>query len=370
MGNEVFSGALAIGSGVVIGVLLFVPFVAVSYRRRGGLTFGRSLLWVAALIYFCAIWTYTLFPLPDPDQLVCVGTNTDVWQAVRDVQGARDRGHPFTDPATLQLALNILLFVPFGAFVRILGGRGLPTALFAGAGVSLFIETTQLTGMWWIYDCAYRVFDVDDIITNTAGALVGSIAALVVPSRMRGVGRRPGSGLARPVTKPRRLVGAGCDVLSAALLSAAVSIAVQLWLQYVSDDRAAVLSGDLASMLGAAVPAAVWFVVIASTGRSVGDLCVELEYRGGPLPAVLVRVMRFVGGIGTYFALTLLPAPYSAAAWGFAGLAVLAMLFTSHGRGLPALVSGSALVDTRPAPVVDSDAEQSTYAGESTTFRG
>ncbi|MCF8589198.1 VanZ family protein [Gordonia liuliyuniae] len=369
MGNEVFSGALAIGSGAVIGLLLFVPFVAVSYRRRGGLTVGRSLLWVAALIYFCAIWTYTLFPLPDPDHLVCVGMNTDVWQAVRDVQGARDRGHPFTDPATLQLALNVLLFVPFGAFVRVLGGRGLPTALLTGAGVSLFIETTQLTGMWGIYDCAYRVFDVDDVITNTVGALVGSVAALVVPRRMRGVGRQPGSELARPVTKPRRLVGAGCDVLAATLLSGTVSIAVQLWLQYVSDDRAAVLSGSLASVVGAVVPAVVWFVVIVWTGRSVGDLCVELEYRGGPLPTVLVRVMRFVGGIGTYFALTLLPAPYSAVAWVFVGVAVLTMLFTSHGRGLPALVSGSRLVDTRPRPAAAADPGRPPHASESTSVR-
>lgn len=37
MGNEVYSGALAMGLGVLVGIALFVPFVALSYSRRGGL---------------------------------------------------------------------------------------------------------------------------------------------------------------------------------------------------------------------------------------------------------------------------------------------------------------------------------------------
>ncbi|MGO3328083.1 VanZ family protein [Gordonia sp. (in: high G+C Gram-positive bacteria)] len=366
MGNEVVSGVLAIGSGIAIGVLLFVPFVALSYRRRGSLTFGRSLLWIAAAVYFCAIWTYTLFPLPDPDALVCIAANTDVWQAVRDVQGARERGHAFTDPATLQLALNVLLFVPLGALVRVLGSRGLPTAIAVGVAVSLFIETTQATGMWWIYECSYRVFDVDDLLANTAGAVVGSIVGICVPQRARGVARLPDSDEARPVTKPRRLIGALCDVLAAALVSAAISVVVQLWLEYVADDHEAVLDGAFASTIGAAVPAIIWLVVIAASGQSVGDLCVELEYRAehrkGLLSTAFVRVARFVGGIGMFYALTLLPDPFGASAWVFAGGAIVALLVTPNGHGLTGLVSGSVLVDARgevSADVSGADDEKS-----------
>lgn len=45
----------------------------------------RALLWAAALIYSWAIWTYTLLPLPDPDNLVCRGTNVVPGQFVFDV---------------------------------------------------------------------------------------------------------------------------------------------------------------------------------------------------------------------------------------------------------------------------------------------
>nr|WP_221247479.1 VanZ family protein [Gordonia humi] len=350
---------MAIGFGVVLAVAAFVPFVAISYRRRGRLTVGRSLLWAAALVYFCAIWTYTLFPLPDPDDLICVGKNTDVWQAVRDVQGARDRGHPFTDPAGLQLALNVLLFIPLGAFVRILGGRGLPTALVTGAAVSVFIETTQLTGMWGVYECAYRLFDVDDMVTNTAGAVLGSVLSLAVPRRLRGLEKLPGRDLAQPVTKTRRLIGVGCDVLAAAMLSALVAVGTQVWLEYVSDDRAAVLSGGLASVLGAAVPAGVWFLVIVATGRSVGDLCVELVYRSERLPGALVRPLRFAGGVGMYFVLTLLPDPYDAASMVFAAVAIVAVLFSRRGRGLPGWLASAEPVDSREAPAAEREPEVS-----------
>ncbi|HOA87674.1 MAG TPA: hypothetical protein PKH61_09795 [Microbacteriaceae bacterium] len=46
---------IAVSVGVIVGIGLFVPFVAVSYRRRGRLSLARLLLWFAALVYFWAI---------------------------------------------------------------------------------------------------------------------------------------------------------------------------------------------------------------------------------------------------------------------------------------------------------------------------
>ena len=144
MGNEVYSAAIAVGLGVLVGILLFVPFVAVSYRRRGGLTFGRFALWAAALVYFLAIWTYTLLPMPASNDYACAGVNLDLAVFIGDLRAARS----LTDFAVLQLALNVLLFVPLGFFLRVLGGRGIVVAFLAGLGVSFVIETTQLTGVW------------------------------------------------------------------------------------------------------------------------------------------------------------------------------------------------------------------------------
>ncbi|MGB3699229.1 MAG: VanZ family protein [Gordonia sp. (in: high G+C Gram-positive bacteria)] len=347
MGNERLSAALAIGMGVLIGALVFVPFVAVSYRRRGRLTIGRTALWSGALVYFFAIWTYTLFPLPDPDTLVCAGTNTDLWQAVRDLEDAAARGLSLTDPMVAQLVLNVALFVPLGFFVRVLGGRGWPTALIAGLATSVFVETTQYTGLWGLYDCGYRVFDVDDMVTNTAGAIVGSLLALAIPARRRGLRALPDADLPRPVTKRRRLLGAMCDLLGALVLGAVVSVIVQLWLEYVRDDHEAVVRGTVAAVAGTVVPFAVWAAAVLVTGRTIGDLAVELEYRGGSAPEPLARVARLLGGVGGFLLLNALPGEWKALSFVFAVLAAALIATTRQGRGLPGVLTGRQLCDAR-----------------------
>jgi glycopeptide antibiotics resistance protein len=347
MSQQVALGALAIGIGMLAGVVLFVPFVAISYRRRGRLSFGRMLLWIAALVYFWAIWTYTLLPLPDPATIRCVGVNLDVWKFVEDLQTAvHEPGTPLTHPAFLQLALNVLLFVPLGFFIRVLGGRGILTALFVGLGVSLFIETTQVTGVWGLYPCAYRVFDVDDLLTNTTGAVIGSLLALVVPRRLRGSAKLQDAELPRPVTRGRRAVAMLCDLLGAVIVQATVSIAVQTLL-VVTGHRDLALDGTLASVSGVVVASATWLVVVLVGGRSVGDWAVELRYTGGPLPEPLARLLRWLGGVSGYLLLDLLAAPWSGLSALFAIVSVVLLFTTERGRGLPGVLSVRRLDDAR-----------------------
>ncbi len=347
MDEQVILGVLAIAAGLAVGVFLFVPFVAVSYRRRGGFGVGRFVLWGAALVYLMAIWTYTLLPLPDPDTIRCAGVNLDVWAFVSDIRGALARpGRTLTDPATLQLLLNVLLFVPLGFFVRVLGGRGIPTALLVGLGVSAFIETTQLTGVWGLYPCAYRVFDVDDLLTNTLGALVGSVLALAVPRRHWGTPKFADAESPRPITRRRRFLAMLCDVLAAWLLAAAVAIGFQLVLYALGAERA-VREGTAASVVAGAVPIVVWFAVTLATGRTIGDHAVQLRYTGGQLPPALARPLRFLGGIGGYLVLSALPGPWGIVTGAFAVVSVVLVLTTDDRRGLPGIVSGQRLVDAR-----------------------
>lgn len=350
-GDQLTNALLAIGLGVVAGVILMVPFVAISYRRRGALTLGRSLVWASVLVYFWAIWTYTLLPLPAPDALVCVGTNTQPGAFLHDLADAyRDAGGSaralLTSPVVLQLVLNVALFVPLGFFVRWLGGRGILTAALAGLGLSCVIELTQLTGVWGIYDCAYRVFDVDDLLMNTAGAVLGSLLAMVVPRRHLGMDRSPDADLPRPVTKPRRLLAMLLDVVGSTILAFAVAVPVQAWLLYVVDDRDTALETTLSSDVGAWVALATWLAVVLATGRTVGDLAVRLRYRTQQ-PTALARALRFVTGIGGYLLLGLLPDAWLWTTWLYALAALVAVLATRHGRGLPGLALRADLIDDR-----------------------
>ena len=339
-------GAIAVGIGAVVGVVLFVPFVALNYRRRGRLRGGRMLLWAAALVYFWAIWTYTLLPLPDPDTIRCAGVNLNVLAFVDDIRDAFARGgNPLLERGLLQLALNVVLFVPLGFFIRVLGGRGILVAGLAGLGTSLIIEFTQLTGVWGLYPCAYRVFDVDDLLTNTVGALVGSGIALLVPRRHRGMPRLDTADDPRPVTRGRRFLAMLCDLVGITLSQGAIALIVQLGLHAFGRDDL-VEAGTAASVTGAVVALAIWLVAVLATGGTIGDLSVQLRYVSGPVPAPFARLLRFLGGVGGYVLLGMIPG-WGVLAWLF-GLASVILLFTTHaGRGLPGVVSGQRLADAR-----------------------
>lgn len=338
---------IAIGAGVLLGVLLFVPFVALSYRRRGGLTFWQFLLAFAALVYFLAIWTFTLLPLPDPAAIQCAGTNTNLFALVDDLRTAIGRpGNTLTDPLTLQLVLNVALFVPLGVLLRLMTGRGLPTALLVGVGLSLLIETTQLTGVWGLYPCAYRVFDVDDLLTNTTGAVVGSLLSLLLPRRLRSGPAETDPEEPRPVTKGRRLLAMLCDLVGYSLFVLLVGVGVQLVRQQQGLD----LLGPQASIISGLAGVLLWTLLVLATGRTLGDLVVRLRFRGGPQPVAVARVLRLLGGIAAYGLLDLLGTvwePATTIALGFGVVVFLLAVVTRRGRGLPGLLTGQDLADSR-----------------------
>src|SRR5699024_2133537 len=121
--QQVLLGALAIVLGAFVSIVAFVPFVAISYRRLGAFSWRRGLTWAAALVYSWAIWTYTLLPLPDPADVRCVVPNTDWFGFVGDLVRLRAETvglRAFLTHFTfLQLAFNVLLFIPLGFFLRL-----------------------------------------------------------------------------------------------------------------------------------------------------------------------------------------------------------------------------------------------------------
>ncbi len=75
---------------------------------------------------------------------------------------------PFADGFSLSFMLNILLFVPLGFLCPCISRyyRQAKHAVLLGFGLSLTIELAQLFTQ-------YRATDVDDLLTNTAGTLLG-----------------------------------------------------------------------------------------------------------------------------------------------------------------------------------------------------
>ncbi|MBP2475614.1 glycopeptide antibiotics resistance protein [Crossiella equi] len=175
---------------LAIGFVLLLPLAAVHYRRYGRLEPRRALVLYAFLAYATVAFSLVFLPFPDPATVCKAGQDSTQFvpfQFLTDMQSelAKHGRSGFlaglTSKSVLSFAFNVALFAPLGVFLRRAFGRGLGTTAAAGFGVSLAFEITQVTGNFGIYRCAYRLMDVDDLIANTGGTLLGfALAPLVV----------------------------------------------------------------------------------------------------------------------------------------------------------------------------------------------
>ncbi|WP_108719777.1 hypothetical protein [Miniimonas sp. S16] len=180
--------------------------------------------------------------------------------------------------------------------------------------------------------------------------MVGSLLALGVPARLRGF--HPDAQAARnpaPVTRGRRFLAMLCDVLGSIVAQVVVAIVVQVALLQL--ERRDLLTSGLANDVAWWVVLGTWLVLVLATGRTVGDVAVELRFvrvpDGAAAPRALRRPLRFVAGIGGFMLLDLAPPGWQWAAWLFAAVSLVAMLLTVNGRGLPGLVTGMRVADAR-----------------------
>jgi hypothetical protein len=257
------------------------------------------------------------------------------------------------NPALAQIALNVVLLWPLGFFLRGLAGWGTAVTTLIGLIWSVLIELTQLTGIWGIYPCAYRVFDVDDIAANSLGAALGGLTAAVAlrpaasarkgPARLTGPARDPSRpGFAPAVGGGRRLVAMACDVVAVWLAGgAAVALAPAVGLSLAERTAPGVPAGWV-------VPALIQFALVMATGRTVGDWATRLHYvSAGRAPAAR-RAARYFAGIGGY-ALLAGTVPWPGAPLAYVALALEALPWPRDHRGLPGLASGQRL-EVDPGP--------------------
>ena len=279
----------------LIVLIVMLPVAVVSYRRRGRAGGWTALVFYAFLFYLLAAVLQTVMPLPTDPAGYCAGGNYASTPQLRPfyfVQVLRERAQGDWSPGSLiqygsvwSTALNLVLLAPLGFFLRYLAGLRFLAATAIAAGVSLLFELTQLTGLWFVYPCAYRLFSVDDLMLNTAGAVLGWLVAgpirRVLPAMEPERERRR---YATKVTVSRRLFAVLADAVGFVALTGLVVGLI-------------VLFGGGAGGRGPiiAVLAGVWFVLVpALTGSTPGKRAMLLRVertngrRAGPV-SLLVR---------------------------------------------------------------------------------
>lgn len=335
----------------LLALLLLLPTAVVLYRRHGVMTSGRFLSLFGFIHYLLTAACMTVVPLPSRSVDVCVryavmrspqlmpgNTVKDVWKEAHHVVSLG--ALVIHNPAVAGALFNLLLLVPLGAFLRYHFRRGLRATACAGFGLSLAFELTQWTGVWGIYDCPYRLFDVDDLAFNTSGAVLGWALTGPLARLLPTLDALDGKALSRfPVPFGRRLTALFVDLIGVSL-TGGFCVVVAAYGDYWNG------SGASGSLLG--VPLAVcalWFVAFPyATGGTPGKrllrLCLVTEHDAAPAVWRLVLRATLMGGVVLpLFSLLLLagltlaqhPSPFAlASSAGPADLANAAVLVESY----------------------------------------
>ncbi|MCD7871791.1 MAG: VanZ family protein [Clostridiales bacterium] len=168
-------------------LLLTVPYIIYNYHKYGSASGIRVGIVYSFALYLICAYFLVILPLPSVDDVAAMTTPSAQlipFNFIADIikESKIEWSKPLTYFSLANRALftelfNIIMLIPFGMYLRYYFKCSLKkTALFSFF-LSLFFELTQLTGLYFIYPRAYRLFDVDDLIANTVGGITGFFAA-------------------------------------------------------------------------------------------------------------------------------------------------------------------------------------------------
>lgn len=182
----------------VIAYLFTMPYAIWMYRKYGSINFIKTLIVFSMILYLECCFLLIMLPLPE---ISSVHTkyidmmNLQPFKFVLDFM--KESPLRILDKTTYVRALkhgtfyvpafNVLMLIPFGIYLRYYFKCSLKKTIALTALLSLIFELIQLSGLFFIYSGPYRLCDIDDIIQNTLGGIIGyyigGIASLILPKR-------------------------------------------------------------------------------------------------------------------------------------------------------------------------------------------
>ena len=177
---------IGFGNFPFFAILLTLPILVIPVVHYKKLNFVRIVLNYCFLLYMLCLFALVFFPLPDFAQSTGLHTYNmqiipfhfiaDIVKETPFVWNQPETYLPaLSNRAVLQVIFNIGMTVPFGIFLRYYFGTSTRKIVLLTLGISLFIEVAQLTGLFFLYQGSYRLCDVDDLMANTLGGLLGAV---------------------------------------------------------------------------------------------------------------------------------------------------------------------------------------------------
>lgn len=373
--------------GTAIFFAVLVPALLIQVRRYGQVSVRRLFGAAAVSVYAVALVAYTLLPLPAARANCSAGGGAvELIPAHSFADIARETAglsllSTLTSHATLQVVMNVALFIPFGIIARRYWSRGPLVSILLGALVSLAIEATQGTGIWGIYECAYRVADIDDVIANTAGAAIGVLVAPILLAWMPSSrALRADRGAPRRITTWRRYFGMALDSIIIQFSISLLSLCFLLPRLVAAGGRGPAGPQSVAEVIAIGAGTVVLVVVLPALigdGASLGQRLVWIAPRWPRARASAGRRLYRAGAVAVPYIASLmaqqLPGAESGQTQTVAGIisivggavvlcALATVPFTRNHRGLSFAMAGTDLRDAR-GEVMRGEKETASPAG-------
>lgn len=166
-----------------IALLFTMPFILYQYHKYGSINKLRGLIVYSFILYMITIYFLVILPLPKETNVVPKDNMIRLipFSFIKDflnetslvINNPKTYIKALAEPCFYTVIFNVFITIPFGMYLRYYFKCNLKKATIFSFLLSLFFEITQLTGLYFIYKYPYRVFDVDDLIINTLGGIIG-----------------------------------------------------------------------------------------------------------------------------------------------------------------------------------------------------
>lgn len=165
-----------------IGLVTIIPYVIMQYKKSKYISVTRC-TYIYIFVFYCMVaYFLTMMPFPSVESVATMtGNCVQLIPFAGVVDFISNSGITQTDTILSALTggilwgmiFNIVLLMPLGFFLRFLFKYSFKRTMLIGFLVSLFFELTQLSALFFIYPRPYRIFDVDDLMLNTLGVILG-----------------------------------------------------------------------------------------------------------------------------------------------------------------------------------------------------
>ena len=181
-----------------VALFFSIFYIAWNYHKYGSIRSLRIMIVYSFWLYMLCIYCLVIMPLPDPAtaaslhgramQLVPFHFVQDIIHACHRIRAiAMPPLYILNSSDFLITLFNLFMTMPFGMYMHIYFKCDFKKTVLLSFLLSLFFELTQLSGLYFIYPGSYRLFDVDDLIVNTSGGMLGYAVAIpfmkILPSR-------------------------------------------------------------------------------------------------------------------------------------------------------------------------------------------